>query len=490
MQDEREREKIDGRAGFAAAAFLIGIGLIYLLQRVGAPDGLVRALGPLFAIAGLALIGILSRASRVSTFFIADRAIPPFYAGLSFAATAAGLALCLGAPERWPLSLAGVAGGLGLNALILSPMLRATQSSALADILATRFPSLPLRVSGAAVLAAIGALVAIAGLSAATDAIVALFGPTRTVAVVIAAAAVASMIGPGGLAGLVWAGAASAGMVLMIIGLPIAAQILGGATISFPAPDGDFAGRALSLHGGGAAGVVVALAAGLGIGALAPLTAAAIASPGRGPALRAGVYGSMFAGLIAIGGSLELAGGPARDAMASGLQTSAILVAELVLAAAGVHAVARAWGSNMTGRRLRYAPLASQRMARSRAASAAALGACALLALRNDLAPATALTIALGLSLGLIAPLVSLALFSRAESAHAAAGAVASLAIGVSLYSLHLEILDADGLLICALSSGAAGFAVGWAGSAFVRSAGEPPARHDFYADAPLDPGA
>ena len=147
-------------------------------------------------------------------------------------------------------------------------MLRATQSSALADILATRFPSLPLRVSGAAVLAAIGALVAIAGLSAATDAIVALFGPTRTVAVVIAAAAVASMIGPGGLAGLVWAGAASAGMVLMIIGLPIAAHILGGATISFPAPDGDFAGRALSLHGGGAAGVVVALAAGLGIGAL------------------------------------------------------------------------------------------------------------------------------------------------------------------------------------------------------------------------------
>jgi hypothetical protein len=176
--------------------------------------------------------------------------------------------------------------------------------------------------------------------------------------------------------------------------------------------------------------------------------------------------------------------------MASGLQTVAMLVAELVLAAAGVHAVSRAWGSNMAGRLPRYAPLASQRLARARAAIAAALAGCALVALRNGLTPATALTIAFGLSLGLVAPMVSLALFSRAESAHAATGAVASLAIGASLYGLRLEMLDADGLLICALSSGVAGFAVGWAGSVFARGAGEPPARHDFYADAPLDPGA
>ena len=42
MQDERDRAKIDGQAAFASAAFLIGVGSIYLLARVGAPDGLVH----------------------------------------------------------------------------------------------------------------------------------------------------------------------------------------------------------------------------------------------------------------------------------------------------------------------------------------------------------------------------------------------------------------------------------------------------------------
>ena len=61
MQDQRETEraKIDGRAAFAAAAYLMGLGLIFVLERVGAPDGLVRApRSRFFAIAGLALLGV------------------------------------------------------------------------------------------------------------------------------------------------------------------------------------------------------------------------------------------------------------------------------------------------------------------------------------------------------------------------------------------------------------------------------------------------
>lgn len=81
MQDQREREraKIDGRAAFAAAAYLMGVGLIFLLGRVGAPDGLVQGLGPLFALAAVALLGVLTRSTRVPTFFIADRAVPAPY---------------------------------------------------------------------------------------------------------------------------------------------------------------------------------------------------------------------------------------------------------------------------------------------------------------------------------------------------------------------------------------------------------------------------
>src|ERR1700722_7885291 len=108
MQDQREREraKIDGRACFAGAAYLMGVGLIFLLGRVGAPDGLVQALGPLFALSGVALLGALTRSTRVPPVFIADRPIPAVYAGLSFAAFAAGLFLCLGPPSAAPLPLA------------------------------------------------------------------------------------------------------------------------------------------------------------------------------------------------------------------------------------------------------------------------------------------------------------------------------------------------------------------------------------------------
>jgi len=97
-QRERERTKIDGQAVFAGVAYLMGVGLIFLLERLGAPDGLVRALGPLFALAGLALLGVLTRSTRVPAFFTADRAVPAPYAGLAFA-TRRPVRLCL-----WPAS--------------------------------------------------------------------------------------------------------------------------------------------------------------------------------------------------------------------------------------------------------------------------------------------------------------------------------------------------------------------------------------------------
>src|ERR1700688_255489 len=116
-QRERERTKIDGQAVFAGAAYLIGVGLIFLLERLRASDGLVRALGPLFALASLALLGVLTRSTRVPAFFTADRAVPAPYAGLSLAAIAAGMVFCLDSPGDSPLPLAGAAIGLCVSAL-------------------------------------------------------------------------------------------------------------------------------------------------------------------------------------------------------------------------------------------------------------------------------------------------------------------------------------------------------------------------------------
>ena len=98
----RDRERIDGLATFAAAAFLTALGLVAALARVGAPDRVVAALGPLVAVMGLVILGLVNRTARLGDFLAARRAVPPFYGGMALAATAAGLALAFGgeAAER------------------------------------------------------------------------------------------------------------------------------------------------------------------------------------------------------------------------------------------------------------------------------------------------------------------------------------------------------------------------------------------------------
>ena len=54
----REREKLDGRIAFVAAAFALAYGFVALLDRVGAPLALVEAVAPYFTILGLSLIHI------------------------------------------------------------------------------------------------------------------------------------------------------------------------------------------------------------------------------------------------------------------------------------------------------------------------------------------------------------------------------------------------------------------------------------------------
>ena len=58
-EDLLERASIDGRVAFAMAAFALGSGLVALLDRVGVPERIVGVLGPVLAMAGLALIGVL-----------------------------------------------------------------------------------------------------------------------------------------------------------------------------------------------------------------------------------------------------------------------------------------------------------------------------------------------------------------------------------------------------------------------------------------------
>jgi hypothetical protein len=501
MQDHRERERarIDGRASFAAAAYLLGVGLIYLMGRVGAPDRLVQALGPLFALCGVALLGVLTRSTRVPAFFIADRAIPASYGGLAFAGFAAGLFLCLGPASAAPLPLAGVAIGLGVSALTVGPLLRASGASALSDLLATRFPHPLLRAVFTGLLLAIGIFIAAAGYETAIDTFIALFAPSRTTAVAVVAVILVLTIAPGGLAGLIWGGAASAGILLIVLFLPIVAQFLAnGEAIGAALRDTELWRDALaqtwSARGLNDPGmnILVILASALAVGALAPFASPAIASFGRGQGLRAGAYGLFLAAMIGLGAFIDLVVWPSpAGPMSSGLKASALLLAALALASAGVHSASRARGTNAGGAYGRYMPLASQRLARSRALMLGVIALCAGLTDRVAFDPKAAIVVAAALSLSLIAPTLALAFSSRTTVIHAVACVAVSLATAIVLGLLERRVPNASRLLVGALCAGAAGFVVGWSAAIFARGdQTESPARRDLFIDAPLDQGS
>jgi len=87
------RERVDGNAVFLAVAFALCVGLVAALERVGAPDGFVEALGPFIALVALSVVGLANRAQNLTDFLAVRRAGPTLYGGFAFVAIVAGLAL-------------------------------------------------------------------------------------------------------------------------------------------------------------------------------------------------------------------------------------------------------------------------------------------------------------------------------------------------------------------------------------------------------------
>src|SRR5436305_9549553 len=130
---------VGAKAAFALAAFGLAVAALFALERVGAPDALVAALGPLGALAGVVGLGVLTRARTLLDFLVARRAAPPFYAGLALAAVIGGFALAFAGadPDATRLPWRGVAAGVAVAALVVAPLWRARQASAVADVFAT-----------------------------------------------------------------------------------------------------------------------------------------------------------------------------------------------------------------------------------------------------------------------------------------------------------------------------------------------------------------
>ena len=462
-----DRARIDGLAIFAAAAFLTALGLVAALARVGAPDRLVEALGPLLALVGLAIIGVMTRTARHVDFLAARRAVPPAYGGLAFAATAVGFVIALGAGPsgRSPLPWPAVAVGLVGAALIVGPLVRRANASALSDILATRFPWAPTRWAFAVALWCVGVLTATAGFDTAVDVVVAYVGQSRRAAEIVVALSLALSIVPGGLKGLLWSDAASAGGALAIAAIGAGLAWSG---VGAPAPSlaQTAAARfALPLARPDLASLLFGAASALGVGASFAFPQAAIGAPPM-RARRAGLLGLAFAlAGLALGATALAAFWPeaaaARSPTAGALAGAATWLPALALARAGVLCAARAAGVDLATAYARLTVLASQRLARIRLMM---LCAIALAAVASDLRlvdPARAIVLALGLTVALIVPSLALALVSRGRSS----AALAALAAGLAALAWRVfsagPSANAGEILIGALIAGAGALLVG-----------------------------
>jgi len=311
--DRSIRASIDGRVAFATAVFVLGAFAFVLLDRIGAPARLVAGAGPALAAAGLATIGFMLGATRVSSFVTAGRTTPGVYAGLAMAALGAGLMAPFSSPAPDGASLSalvtGFSVGLALAAIVIGPLLRKTGAFSIADLMAARFPSLTLRVGMALAISAIGLCTGLAGLSMAQRTLVQATALGQQASTFLAAGVVALIVVPGGMAGLTWSATGAAGLLIAGIATPLALMIASGDAIPLPLPGDHMAfeqalARMAQWRGGSSAPVgdetAIIMAMALGLGALGPLLAPLMTTPSKGEARSGGFMGLVWCAILAL----------------------------------------------------------------------------------------------------------------------------------------------------------------------------------------------
>jgi len=312
-QEQRERAGIDARCSFAFAAFAAGLGILLVLDRIGLPDSLVRALSAVFVLVGLAITVVPLRTMRISRFYGGGRSMPPLYAGLAFAGLAAGLFLPFLPPVPDGPPLPTLAGGFGSGfaaaALLTGPLLRRTGAFSIPDLLTARFPNLALRLGSVLLAASIALLVLLAGFATALNGLTTFTGLSGQTASFVLAILVLFVIVPGGLSGVVWAATGSASIALVGLGLPILNLMMRGEVLPLPVIGSADAWRSAfeRIHLWSAApthssslDAILILALTLGLAALAPLLMPAIACRDRAEAQKGGFAALVWMGILVV----------------------------------------------------------------------------------------------------------------------------------------------------------------------------------------------
>jgi cation/acetate symporter len=447
------------------AIFAVCVLSIAALDRAGAPERLVRALGPLLTLIAIGVFGIGGRTATLARFIAAGRQMPPIYAALAVAAISAGVALGLGLRFVTPADPIGCGAmvGVGVGAAALGPLVRRFGGASLSDVIATRFPNPLLRIASGLAAGTGAALVAFAGYRTAVANAEALITTSRPWAETIVGVALLASVAAGGLASLVWCSAATgAGIGLIaLIGwilapesalTPIASQ--GGAPLFLFALTSPEALTAFVAAAIGMAGL---------IGAAPPTSGCRNATQ----AVKSGLGGILlFAALAALAISAApidpVAG---RFAGASPLEGSlmgaATLAVALALAGLGVLGASRAFGAALARPARPFPTLASVRLARMRIAQAGIVIACASAASAGVVDSPTALIGAMALTVAVTAPIGALAATGRAGPLAAAAALLTAVAVAAARLIAGRPPSAATELLGDALAAGAAAFVVG-----------------------------
>ncbi len=490
-----ERARIDGLATFTAIAFVAGAGVIAALERVGAPDGFIEALGPLLAFAALSVIGLANRASSLTDFLAARRAIPALYAGLGFVGVLGGIGLVLAADAPAPdeLPWLPIAAGAGVAGLVVAPTIRRANVSSAIDVLATRFPALPARVAFGAACFVCGALTAAAGFHLAAQSLTTALGGNAHAGVAFALAAMAFTLIPGGMKSATWADAASGGGTLLIIALGA-----GFAFLLLPAPWAPVAAEltAFSVKTQALrAGPVEAIAICAAVAFYFPLLSPGMTTPSSGEARKAAVTGLVLVLLGAAAAAIAL---PVfADAPQSARHTAQSLFAAatwlpcLTLGRAGVLAASRATGVDLARAYSRLTVLSSQRIAINRLAMVVAIALCPFALTWLKLSGVRALALALAGTLSFLAPwiILALALPKRASSVSALFAFLTAAGALISQYSVNPASFAGIGVVVDALAAGTAGLILGVLGALVLPGRGRrflPEV--DPFVDMPFDP--
>lgn len=131
---------------FYTGAFLLFVGILAVLERHGMPPRWIGYAFLVFTISMYATIGIMSRTSDVSEYYVAGRKVPAFFNGMATGADWMSAASFIGLAGTLYLSgyqglafVIGWTGGFVLVALLLAPYLRRFGEYTIPDFLGARY---------------------------------------------------------------------------------------------------------------------------------------------------------------------------------------------------------------------------------------------------------------------------------------------------------------------------------------------------------------